>query len=324
MAGFGSSSSGDQSTLSTQPWGRQQPYLVDAYSQGKQLYQQGGIPAYPGQTYASFNPVQSQYMSGILGDQHSYYQGDPNQPPQARGAYSGADMERGLGHQLVNAVNQYRGRDAWGRVNPYGTLSSVGKGELQATAAGARFGQNPWLDSMFDRGAGGISRQFANVTIPQSNSMFSRAGRSGSGIAGLRNQENFNSYLRSLGDYATQFYGGAYQTERQNQLDAARFGSDQGFREYQLGLGSVPGYVDLLNQRTDRLGGVGQQIYGQSQRMIDDEYARWQHMQMQPWENLGRYSGLILGQPFTQTDSQSYGLSSSANVNFGNLLGAYN
>lgn len=60
---FGSSpSSTATSTQTSAPWSVQQPYLADAFSRARGLYQQGGQQFYPGNTVAGFSPEQNQGM----------------------------------------------------------------------------------------------------------------------------------------------------------------------------------------------------------------------------------------------------------------------
>ena len=264
-------------TLHSQPWVQQQPFLADIYGQGRDLYNQGGTPYYPGSTTAGFNPLQEQAFG------------------QTQQNAGGTSLEHGLGSVIPNLFNQ---------IQDPNTLSGRGRNELKRTASGQGH-VNPYLDQTYDKAAAGISRQYANVTQPNSNLAFSRAGRSGSGQQALQNKQDFGNYIREQSGLATDIYGGAYQQERQNQLGAAQYGAQQGIDLSKWAASQVPIHSALLDNRTDRLAAAGQQVQDQSQRVLDDDVNRFNHYQGQPWENLQKYAQLILGQSPTQTESSS-------------------
>lgn len=374
---------------SSQPWVQQQPFLSDIYGQARDLYNQGGTPYYPGQTYASFNPEQRQYFTDATANRYgtaleqslirSLMQrlgGGTSRVAIGRGG--GVIRPAGGGNAKVTAVGgggvpvPTRG-GATTRENlhaianklPFGHalipayntgLSPTGqagrsRSELAATATGQRF-KNPFLDDAYDRAAEAITRQYSEVARPQTNIRFARAGRSGSGLHQLANERNFEDYIRQQSDLAGTIYGGAYERERQNQLDAARYlaseGSDRsrwaaelaqrglehaagvgdrryeydagrGDRGYEFAAGLVPTLGGLYDSRMDRYRDVGERIYDLSQMIRDDDVARFRHTQGQPWEQLARYANIILGQLATQSESQSSGKSKSGS--FGLAVG---
>ena len=289
--GLNTSQSGgtSQGSLTTQPWQQQQPFLADIYGQSRDLYNRGGTPYYPGATYTSFNPLQEQAFGHI------------------QGQAGGTDNERGLGNALPGFFNQV--------FNP-NSFSGGSRAQLNATARGDYLGGNPYIDQTFDRAANAITRQYNNVTQPRSNLAFSRAGRSGSGLQALQDEKNFSDYVKNQSDLATDLYGGNYAQERQNQLGAAQTGVGQGIDLAKWAASQVPIHSALLDNRTDRLLGAGQQVQDQQQRILDDDIARFNWTQAQPRQNLSQYAQLILGQLANQTQSQQ---SSSS---YGNSFGA--
>lgn len=120
-----------------------------------------------------------------------------------------------------------------GGVNP---LTAQGAGYLSDVIGGDYLNNNPYLDAMFNRAAGQVGSRV--------NSQFTSAGRYGSGAhQGVLGE--------SLGNLATDIYGGNYARERANQQAAAlgsgAFGNmliDQPFRPGQnllSGVNSIKG-----------------------------------------------------------------------------------
>ena len=54
-----------QSSGSSAPWAAQQPYLTKGFKRAEDLYQQGPLEYYPGQTYAGMSPTSQQALQGI-------------------------------------------------------------------------------------------------------------------------------------------------------------------------------------------------------------------------------------------------------------------
>ncbi len=55
----------EKSTTSSAPWAAQQPYLTKGFKRAEDLYQQGPLEYYPGQTYAGMSPTSQQALQGI-------------------------------------------------------------------------------------------------------------------------------------------------------------------------------------------------------------------------------------------------------------------
>lgn len=136
--------------------------------------------------------------------------------------------------------------------------SKLASGVMQDTMRGDYMDGNPYLDKMYGRAAEGVSD---GVT-----SMFSGAGRYGSGA----HQEVMGDSLAGL---ASDMYGNAYQTERQNMLNAAQFAPslDQ----------SMQG---MMFNNANAMLGVGQ-------GMQDHDQMRY----MAPYNELNHYSNAVNG-----------------------------
>jgi len=161
---------------------------------------------------------------------------------------------------------------------------------------------NPYLRSTYDQAAQAVGENFNRIALPGIESRFARAGQLGSSqLLGAR-QIATESLGRSLGELATNIYGGAYDAERGRQESAARFAPELAAEDY---------------RNLDALSSVGAQREQQQQRLIDDLIARFEFGQQEPYNRLARFSQL-LGNPIT------VGSGGSSGNNFGfNIAGTF-
>jgi hypothetical protein len=105
---------------------------------------------------------------------------------------------------------------------------------LGLTAGGSYLDANPYLNSVFNQAADEVARQYRTAISPAIDSAFARSSgalRSGAALnARDRAEENLG---KTLGNLATNIYGGNYQAERDRMLAAA---GQQG-SQYLQGLG---------------------------------------------------------------------------------------
>lgn len=122
---------------------------------------------------------------GLSQAKNLYDQGSPVVPfsPYSEQAIQGTAQRAQDGSPLVGAANDY----------------------VMKSLQGGFLGSNPQLDSMFNRAALQTQNQLA--------SQFAGSGRNIGASEGLRSQQ--------LNDLSTQFYGGAYNMDRQLQQQAA-------------------------------------------------------------------------------------------------------
>jgi hypothetical protein len=138
-------------------------------------------------------------------------------------------------------------------------LNAAAQGQLQSTING------DYLDPTQNPAYGGLMQDVRN----QVNSQFGTAGRTASGAhQGLM--------TRNMMDAG----GRLYQQERTNQLNATQLAPTLAGQDY----------IDA-----QALLGVGAQREGLGQQYINDQLARWNYAQQQPWQNLQNYSGLVNG-----------------------------
>ena len=94
-------------------------------------------------------------------------------------------------------------------------------GNVPAEAQGGMMGGgNPFLDSMFANAAFPVANQYMTSTAPTIDAAFSRAGRYGSGAQATAQNNAADTLGRNLGGIASTMYGGAYESERNRQVNA--------------------------------------------------------------------------------------------------------
>jgi hypothetical protein len=101
------------------------------------------------------------------------------------------------------------------------TANNPANAYLQQEASGGNFG-NPYLSSLYDTAARGVTSQFQTGTSPRLTSEAAKAGRYGSGILANAQQQAADQYGTNLTDLAAKVYTPAYAQDRQNQLAAAQ------------------------------------------------------------------------------------------------------
>lgn len=302
---MGSSSQPSTTTQVTEPPAFIKPYMQYGAQQAKDLYQTGGPQYYPGNTVVPFSSQTEQAL--------------------------GLTEQRALnGSPVVNAAQDYATRTLAGdptsqfggasnpwatQANPYGSASNP-----YANAANP-YGSdtNPYLDATFNRAADSVQQRL-------------QSGFAGSG----RNIEAARpAAADELNDLATRIYGGAYDAERNRQLqyqqqltgigatgyenaqnrglqyqqqltgigaqgyesERDRMASDlEAQRSRQFGVaGLAPGLANQDYVDLQALQGVGGQVEDLAGRLMEDQAARWDFSQNAPQINLDNYIARISG-----------------------------
>lgn len=148
------------------------------------------------------------------------------------------------------------------------------------TLAGNYLQGNPYLDAMYDRGVGAMTRNFREATLPNIDSEFAGAGRYGSNLWANQKDTAMDTLGRNLEGYATNLYGGNYDQERARQMQAMSMAPTLANQDY----------VDF-----NQLMGVGQQVEGKANQYLGDQIARFNFGQSEPDERLARYMSSIGG-----------------------------
>lgn len=225
-----------------------------------------------------------------------YYGGNTVVPfaPQTERALGMTEQRARAGSPVNQAAQGYATRTLTGPVtSQYGSAANpFGAGPNPFGAA-----SNPYLDATFNRAA--------DVTQNRLSSQFAGAGRN---IDASR-----PSNALELNDLASQIYGGAYDSERDRQLqyggqqlgigaqgyenERNRMADDiESQRSRQFGVaGLAPGLANQDYVDVDRLAGVGGQVEDLSGRLMEDQAARWDFSQNAPQINLDNYISRISG-----------------------------
>ena len=144
------------------------------------------------------------------------------------------------------------------------------------------------------------------------------------------------NYNNSMSDMAANIYGNNYANERTNQLNAANqyanlgqslaqgynaLGNTQFGQQYTAAnLGMDLGQQDYAN--IDRLAAVGQQVEGQSQKVLDDYMNRFNYYQQRPEQQLSQYTAWLNGIPGASFGTQDTNVDSPNGSAFFDFLGS--
>lgn len=209
----GGKGGGSQTTVQkSDPWEEAKPYLLDVLGQSQAIYNQPS-EYYPFSTWIPYSPQTEAGLQQLT----DFALGPSGQA--LTGAATNAAFQALSGAGNSPALPWYAGvmDGAFNSAfNPTQTVNSNIMGMtaganpvssfLTPTADGSMMFNNPYLDRAFDMG----SEKVRNAV----NDQFSIAGRYGSGAHQDVMQQGMN-------DLATQLYGGAYESERGRQMQAA-------------------------------------------------------------------------------------------------------
>jgi hypothetical protein len=162
----------------------------------------------------------SQAAGGALGSGQQYADMLAGTGYQAGGA--GAQAARGL-NQLAGQIPGMTAPAA--NLLGYNAATAVvgnpATQYLQQEASGGNFG-NPYLSSLYDTAARGVTGQFQTGTAPRLASQAAAAGRYGSGILANQEKQAYDQFGTNLTDLAAKLYTPAYAQDRSQQLAAAQ------------------------------------------------------------------------------------------------------
>lgn len=177
-------------------------------------------------TQRTFNPTEEEGVQGLI------------RQAQAGNPFLGQSTNFLQGLFQSGGLNQAETGLAGGLIG--GEAINPAAGETARIAFGGELGQNPFLESQFNRAANVVGENFRENIVPGLDNEYAAAGRSGSRrYAGERNRAE-DAYGRQINDLANQVFGGQY-----NQ-DLAR-------RDQALGQLGQYGQQDVQN----RLSGAG-------------------------------------------------------------------
>jgi hypothetical protein len=168
-----------------------------------------------------------------------------------------------------------------------------GLGGLGATAQGAFLGGNPFLQQAMQAAVRPIQQQFAETTLPGISSMFSGAGRYGSGAMERALGRATESTARALGDVGANLAYTDYASERGRQQQAM----GQQIEASQMAP-QIYGQQFLPSQQLAQIGAAREAIAAQP---LQEQMARFQFAQQAPTQQLQSFLSSVYGTPMAQS-----------------------
>jgi len=220
-------------------------------------------------TVAPWAPLQPYLTQGFQQAGNLLNAGGPNYYP--------ASTVAGFGSGTMEAANQIQSLARAGT-----PVTGAAQQQVTGTLQGDYLNSNPYLDAMYNNAASAVTRNYSEAVAPQLAANFGLSGRTGSNMAFANTMNQSQDTLsRNLGGMAADIYGGAYENERNRQMQAAQLAPQT----------AALNYYDA-NQYLN-LGNMFDQM---NQAKLDDEVNRFNFNQNQPYDNLGRYMGYLGGQ----------------------------
>jgi len=281
MSGGGGSTNTVQNA---DPWSGQQGYLKFGYDQARAAY--GNAPEfYPGRTYTPFSQQSEQAMG------------------MTERRAMGSPVEAGMQNYVRQAMAAPGGLDA--------------QNYLNIVMRGNYLNANPYLDQAYNNAAARVTETFNDQVMPGINAAFGHAGGSGSKIHQELATDAAGELSQTLGNMASNIYGGNYQAERGRQMQAADsatnlLGTRAGIQRGAAALAPAAAAMDWQN--IDRLRGVGQEVEGMAGRVLQDDMSRWNYAENLPWDQLNKYTANIQGNVGGSTTTEGPGTNPLANA----------
>lgn len=170
-------------------------------------------------------------------------------------------------------------------------------GQIGQTAAGGFLQGSPYQQAMVQAATRPLTQQFGEQVLPGVASLYSRAGRYGSGAMERALGGATEAYGRALGDVTANIVGQDYARERALQQQA------------QMGQAALaqaaPSFYQqqfLPSQTLAQVGAAREAIAGQP---LQEEMARFQFGQQQPIQSLMSYLSSVYGTPLASYGQQT-------------------
>ena len=233
------------------------PFLTQGLERARELFLTGPQPTFfPGQTYVSPSAQTEQ----ALAQQEALATGAQPTLQQAQQAYQAS------------------------------------LGQIGQTAAGGFLQGNPYQQAMLAAATRPLTQQFGEQVLPGVASLYSRAGRYGSGAMERALGGATEAYGRALGDVSANIVGQDYARERGLQQQA------------QMGQAALaqaaPSFYQqqfLPSQTLAQVGAAREAIAGQP---LQEQMARFQFGQQQPIQSLMSYLSSVYGTPLAREGQQ--------------------
>lgn len=248
------------------------PFLTEGLRQSQNLFLGGNQPQfYQGQTYVS----PSQATNDALATQEAIARGGSSVLQQAQGAYQGA------------------------------------LGGLGFTGAGGFLQGNPFQQQAMQAATRPLEQQFSNQVLPQIASLYSKAGRYGSGAMQNALGQATEGYGRALGDITGSMANQQYLAERGLQQQALG-------QQAQLAAAAPSIYAQqyLPSQQLANIGAAQEQI---AQLPLQESMNRFYYQQQLPVQQLQSYLSSVYGSPMSSSQYAPQTQATSSKV--GSVLG---
>jgi hypothetical protein len=231
------------------------PYLQTGLARAQQLFLTGPQPTFfPGQTYVS---PSEQTLAALT--------------QQEQAATAAAPV-------LQEAQQAYQA-----------SLGQVGQ-----TAAGGFLGGSPYREQLIQAATRPLTQQFESQVIPGISSLFSRAGRYGSGAMEQALGRATESYGRALGDVASTVAAQDYARER---------GLQQQAQLAQAALGqAAPSFFQASFLPSQALGQVGAAREQIAALPLQEQMQRFQFGQQMPIQQLQSFLSSVYGNPMSTSN----------------------
>jgi hypothetical protein len=166
-------------------------------------------------------------------------------------------------------------------------------GQIGQTAAGGFLQGNPYQQAMLAAATRPLTQQYGEQVVPGIASLYSRAGRYGSGAMERALGGATEAYGRALGDVSANIVGQDYARERglQQQAQMGQAALAQAAPSFfQMGF--------LPSQALAQVGAAREQIAGQP---LQEAMQRYQYSQQLPYEMLQGFLSSVYGTPMGQS-----------------------
>jgi hypothetical protein len=162
-------------------------------------------------------------------------------------------------------------------------------GQIGQTAAGGFLQGNPYQQQMINAATRPLVQQYSEQVVPGIASLYSKAGRYGSGAMERSLGTATESYGRALGDVTANLVGQDYNRERQLQQQA------------QLGQAALaqaaPSFFQSSFLPAQALAQVGAAQESIAQRPLTEAMQRYQYSQQLPYQQLQGFLSSVYGTP---------------------------
>jgi hypothetical protein len=338
------------------------PFLTQGLERAQSLFLTGDQPKFfEGQTYVS--PSQQtldalQQQEALARQSSPVLQQAQQAYTQALGATSAASP---LYQQIYGQAQQpMAGADVYGQA-ARGGFGNLATSQLQNIAGGSFLQGSPYQQAAMQAATRPLEQQFANQVLPSVASLYSKAGRYGSGAMQNALGQVTEAQTRAIGDITSSMANQQYMAERQLQQSAlgqlagvsqqdianrmAGAAGLGGLQQAQFGtqLQATGGLAqtqasDLARQLqasaaapsiyaqqflpTQQLGQVGAAQEQIASLPLQEQMARYNFGQQLPYQQLSGYLSSVYGSPMGNFGTQTQSTNMPSNPLMGGLAGA--